>query len=154
MKLSHTSLLNQKQKEEVLSLWNQEYPKSLTYTLEEFQSYLGGLQNPEHLFLEDSKGTVVGWASLFEREGENWFAIILDKSYQGKGFGRSMLSELKEKSDLLLGWVIDSEKELKSDGSFYKTPLEFYLKEGFKVDPSTRLEIPNLSAVKIVWRRS
>ena len=36
-------------------------------------------------------------------------------------------------------------------GKPYRSPLDFYIKNGFKVLPEIRLELPSISAVKIKW---
>ncbi len=153
MTFATTTFLNLQEKQAVFKLWNQEYPKNLSYSkLEEFDSYLLGLENPHHVLVKDELNQIWGWYVDFKREHEIWFAMILDASIQGKGIGAQIIEKAKNSNKILNGWVIDHVKYLKKDGSTYRSPLGFYLKNNFKVVKETRLELPKISAVKIIWR--
>lgn len=152
MKIYQTSQLNLDEKKALQVLWNTEYPKRLAFeSLEKVESYVEGLSQAVH-FLLINKGTILGWAARFRRENESWFAIILSKNAQGKGIGTKLLNRLKENENSIYGWVIDGKEEKKEDGSYYRSPLEFYFKNDFERIEGERLELPTLSAVKIVWR--
>ena len=71
---------------------------------------------------------IKGWYFDFNRDSEKWFAMILDASIQGQGFGRQILNQAKEKESELNGWVIDHNNDLKANGEYYKSPIGFYLK--------------------------
>jgi len=151
MEILEAHSLTLDQKRVVMELWNKEYPRGLAHkSIESFEGYLGSLSEPTFLLALEND-TVVGWAALFAREAQWWFAIILDETQQGKGLGTRLLSLLKEKTTLLYGWVIDSHTEIRKDGSLYRSPLEFYRKNWFFVLEDQRLELENLSAVKIRW---
>jgi GNAT superfamily N-acetyltransferase len=144
--------LNRQEKQAILKLWNQEYPKNLKYSkMEDFDSYLLNLENPQHVLVKDDQNKIWGWYVEFKREHEVWFAMILDSSIQGKGVGSQILEKVKNYHTVLNGWVIDQDNCLKNDGAHYRSPLGFYLKNNFKVITETRLELPKISAVKIVW---
>lgn len=152
MILTHTILLDPNEKQAVFKLWNQEYPKRLNYLkIEEFENYLAGLENPHHILVKDEHKDILGWFVDFKRENEIWFAMILDASIHGKGIGSNLLEKAKKKNAILNGWVIDSSEYLKKDDFIYRSPLEFYLKNDFKILKETRLESPRISAVKIKW---
>jgi GNAT superfamily N-acetyltransferase len=152
MKFIETKNLNSEEKEAVFKLWNQEYPKSLSYSkMDEFDSYLSGLSELYHVLVKDELDNIVGWYSDFKRDNEIWFAMILDDSIQGKGIGTYLLNTAKKRNKNLSGWVIDKSENLKSDDSFYLSPLIFYLKNDFIIEKETRLELPQISAVKIKW---
>ncbi|MHA6697824.1 hypothetical protein [Chryseobacterium sp. A321] len=147
-----TSVLSDHQKEALRNLWNTEYPSRLEFeSLESVDRYLEGLSEARHYLLMESEN-IVGWAARFKREDRSWFAVILSKEVQGKAEGTKLLNLLKQKEQALYGWVIDGNEEVKKDGTFYRSPLEFYLKNDFVVLENERLELPTLSAVKIVWR--
>jgi GNAT superfamily N-acetyltransferase len=138
----------------IYELWNKEYPTNLRYNdISELDAYLNNLTEARHYFLTYKYGEVLGWAFTFVRDGEKWFAIIVDSAVQGKGYGGMMLDRIKERKTKLNGWVIDHDRYVKEDGSPYKAPLAFYLKNGFVTIPDVRLEIEKLSAIKIEWRR-
>lgn len=71
---------------------------------------------------------------------------------QGDGYGTRLLNLAKEKEPVLNGWVIDRNEGVKYNGKPYRSPLEFYLKNGFQTIPGIRLELATLSAVKIQWK--
>lgn len=152
LKISQTSELTESSKIQVFDLWNEEYPEKLSYSnLAEFDSYLQSLSNLRHYLLTNDKHTIFGWALTFERENEIWFAVILSEGIKGKGLGRQMLAQLKQAEPVLNGWVIDHNNDLKKNGQRYVSPLAFYEKCGFEVLNEIRLELDEISAVKIRW---
>lgn len=154
MKITTTHQISQVQKEQILQLWNNEYPEKLTYkNIAGFESYLEKLNEVKHFLLANDDEKIQGWAITFKRENETWFAIILSENLHGKGWGTKVLNELKQNKKALNGWVIDHSNDKKRNGSFYKSPLEFYLKNGFEVLSDTRLELEIMSAVKIKWKK-
>lgn len=83
--------LSHYEKERILELWNREYPAVIQYpAVQDFERYLSGLESLHHLLLLDA-GRIMGWLFLFRREGETWFAMILDKTVQGMGQGTRLL---------------------------------------------------------------
>lgn len=154
MYVSKTAELTVEEKEIVLNLWNKEYPENLGFkTIHNLDLYLSTLSQLNYYFLKSDPGKIDGWAMVFGREDENWFAITIDGSVQGLGKGTFLLNKLKEDREVLNGWVIDHDKDRRKNGEVYRSPLPFYLKNGFKVFPEIRLEIPILSAVKISWQK-
>jgi GNAT superfamily N-acetyltransferase len=152
MNIVSTTLLSAAQKEAVFQLWNNEYPAQIGYTdMTGFDNYLGNLANQSHHLYVDESNLIAGWAFSFEREEEKWFAIIVDSSLQRKGIGSTMLARLKEELSILNGWVVDHASYKRKNGEAYVTPLPFYTKNGFEVCTDIRLDIPQLSAVKIKW---
>ena len=154
IKIISTNSLDNSQTKVIFELWNAEYPKNLTHkTLSDFENYLNTLTNQHHMLLTDENGTVKGWYFDFDRYEEKWFAMILAHKIHGKGFGTLLLNEAKKRKSILNGWVIDKTDYLKQDGNCYKSPVPFYLKNGFQLLPEIRLELEHLSAVKITWKK-
>ncbi|WP_432411200.1 GNAT family N-acetyltransferase [Rasiella sp. SM2506] len=154
MDIIKTEKLTKNWKSQILTLWNNEYPEKLNFTsLATFETYLKNLTEPSHRLLVDADGNLKGWYFDFIREEEKWFAIIIDSTLHGKGYGTRLLTEAKEKEHELNGWVIDRNEGKKRNGEVYKSPLAFYLKNGFERIPEIRLELEVLSAVKIYWRQ-
>jgi hypothetical protein len=142
------------QKERIFQLWNTAYPSAITYVfMAQLNSYLNNLLDPEHYFLINDENEIAAWALTFSRDNEKWFAIIISEDYQEKGLGTFLLNQIKWNETILNGWVIDSNKYFKSDGTPYVSPLSFYIKNNFKVLRDIRLEIPQMSAVKIRWHK-
>lgn len=152
MLLTKTSL-TPSQKTQISRIWNNEYPKSLNFSAaNRFDDYLAGLSKPIHYLLENESGDMLAWACKFIRDNEKWFAVILDEKIHGQGKGTEILNALKENETVLNAWVIDKEEAIKINGQIYKSPLNFYLKNGFLVYPEMRLENEKMSAVKIIWK--
>lgn len=152
LKIIRTPALTDQENLQVLNLWNSQYPEKLSYhSLEAFKAYLQNLSNLKHFLLTNDDDLILGWALTFDRANERWFAIILADDIKGKGFGRKMLSQLKEQEPILNGWVIDHQNDLRKNGKPYLSPLKFYEKCDFEILTSERLELETISAVKIRW---
>ena len=144
-------LLSHDEKRQIMELWNCDYPAKLVYfDLTAFEKYLGALEKPTHILVRLNE-RIVGWASKFRRDQYKWFVIIITISLHGKDIGSILMAQIKANEALLYGWVIDHNKDIKANGNQYKSPLGFYLKQGFTVIEDERLDFENLSAVKIVW---
>ncbi len=153
MKIREVSTLSNIQKSAVVALWNQEYPIQVHYQNEyEFDEYLNDLSDVKHFLLCTDSNKLLGWAITFLRDDERWFAIIIDTDIQARGYGRSLLSELKKTNTVLNGWVVDENRYKKSDGTVYQSPLPFYFKNGFELLPSQSID-KKIMAVKIRWTR-
>lgn len=98
------------------------------------------------------KSIVKGWYFEFDRDNARWFAMLLDQSIKNKGWGSRMLAKAKSTAKELSGWVIDHDRYHKANGETYKSPLGFYIKNGFKIVNDQRLETHKISAVKIIWQ--
>ncbi len=154
MKFIERFKLSESEKLQVLELWNNEYPENLSYeSIEELDEYLQKLTEQSHLLLIDSDNKIKGWYFDFKRENAKWFAIILDTSIQGKGLGTKILKLAQKKENELNGWVIDHNRDKRKNGEFYYSPLNFYITNGFKKMSTERLELNNISAVKIQWKK-
>jgi hypothetical protein len=154
MKIIEKEILLLEEKEILREIWNNEYPTRLHLkTLEDFDLYLNGLLNTKHYLLFDDSDEINGWAFTFLREEENWFAIILNHQTQGKGSGTFLINELKKNNYILNGWVTDHENEVKQNNEIYKSPMPFYIKNGFTILTEIRIENEKMSAVKINWAR-
>lgn len=154
MEFTEIKFLNKRQKKHIIALWNREYPKKLELpTIIDFEDYLNGLEDKNHIILTDKTGAIQGWLVYFIREGERWFAMLIDSSQQGKGWGSKFLEMAKQRNRELNGWVIDNDMELKANGTVYKSPLGFYRKNGFKVFDDVKLTKKAISGIKIKWKK-
>ncbi len=152
MHINIEQVLTPIQKEAILQLWNREYPSLIQLSgLESLEEYFSRLLSRYHLLLVDDRGHIKGWLFLFERDGETWFAMILDREVQGKGYGSRLLAEAGNLTGILNGWAIDAEGYQKADGSPYPSPLDFYRKRNFEV-LQERIELP-FAAVKVRWKQ-
>lgn len=154
MKIKETSQLTESQKDELLKLWNSEYPEPLAHgSREDFDKYMDGVENHKHFLLLSNDGLIKGWHFQFTREGETWFGMIISSELQGQGFGSKLLNEGKKKATALSGWVIDHTDYFKSNGETYPSPMAFYLKNGFKIAPGIRPKEGKIKAAKVVWKK-
>ncbi|MEM7550162.1 MAG: GNAT family N-acetyltransferase [Bacteroidota bacterium] len=148
-----TQILTDVQKVRLMNLWNESYPKDLFYNeLSEFKAYLNGLEDTQnYLITENENGKIIGWLATFTRSDSRWLILILSSENRRKGLGTILLDEAKKNESILNGWVIDSKNYTKVDGSLYPSPLNFYIKNGFKVLEKDRLDKESISAVRIFW---
>lgn len=150
----HTDIPDVAQLEFLFALWNKEYPAKLSYkSMSELMAYLNPLTNPMHYFAMQN-GEYIGWAFSFSRDLKTNFAVIVDSAHQNTKVGTMLLNRLKSEHSLLYGWVIDHNHDKKLDGESYRSPMAFYLKNGFTILPENRLETPVISAVQIQWSQS
>jgi hypothetical protein len=155
MRIILCEFLTLEQKQSLFELWNLEYPERICYNeIGEFENYLKGLSNQKHYLLINKEDTILGWAFTFDRDEDNWFAIILNSKIHRKGYGRFLLEELKKNNLVLNGWVTDHQQDLKRNKEPYFSPIEFYTKNEFLVHPNIRIENDKISAVKIRWEKS
>lgn len=146
--------LSERQKAEVIEIWNKEFPAHLKYEEPSmFDKYLSTLEAPTHLLIINEAGGVGGWAATFYRNEAQWFLILLDSEIQGLKLGTEVMARLKQTKSELNGWVIDHDRDKKIDGKKYQSPLWFYLKLGFRIINEDRLEKEGLSSVRIQWKR-
>jgi [ribosomal protein S5]-alanine N-acetyltransferase len=126
-------------------LWNDEYPIKLK---DRFGILLEGVENYNHYLIEQ-EDEIIAWAVEFEKEHEKRFSIIVKNEHKGKGYGKLLINRLKIDLGEFYGWVIDHNNDLKQNGEFYKSPIDFYLKNGFEVLREERIDSEIINAVKI-----
>jgi len=138
-------------KQQLLMLWNQEYPSILHHAdIISLDAYLNTLNEPLYtLILDESE--LKAWYVDFDRSGERWFAMIVSRMFQGKGYGKALLEQGKVKNKILNGWAIAKDDYQRSDGTIYPSPLGFYQKMGFQLLTSNILKTEQLEAIQIRW---
>lgn len=153
----HLRLVYQLDKSQIqllFKLWNEEYPTEFSYSsIKDFEQYIDNMYYPFHYILMDESFNTIAWSCVFQRENEVWFAIIVDSKYKSKGYGSLLLNQLKKYHPILNGWVIDQSDIRKQNGERYISPLPFYLKNDFKLIPDVLVELNNVPARKITWKR-
>ncbi len=146
MEIVKTKQLTESQFRQIEQLWNTEYPIKLKGR---FALLLKGVTGFTHYLIEDNKNVIIAWAVEFRQYNEIRFSVIVTEKEQGKGIGTLLINELKQDLGEFYGWVIDHNNDKKENGESYKSPLDFYIKHGFKVLKDKRIETPILRAVKI-----
>ncbi|MFM1947382.1 MAG: hypothetical protein RL207_1665 [Bacteroidota bacterium] len=150
MIIHQTEFLSTQQFSEIAALWNAEYPIQLKDRL---ALLLEGNTKTIHFYLLDEFEQIIAWSVLFEKEQDLRFSIIVSRKHQKQGLGSVLLNEMKNKGMDFSGWVIDHDLDLLSDGSNYKSPLRFYLKNGFILDESFRLNTEMIQAVLVRYKQ-
>jgi hypothetical protein len=149
MKIHRSITLSANQLNEIDALWNAEYPLKLK---DRFNLLLAETTKSIHYYCTNESGEIIAWSVLFEKENDLRFSIIVASNYQKEGLGSALLSEMKKEGVPFSGWVIDHDTDVKSDGSYYLSPLNFYLKNGFRMDDSRRLNNEMIKAVLVRYK--
>lgn len=142
--------LDEQQKAQIHRLWNEEYPINLKGR---FSILLNETNNHRHFIIQNKENVIIAWSVLFENDGQERFSIIVSSKSKGLGYGKLLLDEMKKAVPEFSGWVIDHENDLLQSGESYRSPIKFYLKNGFEVIHDERLETPIISCVKVKWSR-
>lgn len=154
MRIERTPDLTAEQKETITRLWNAEYPENINYAgAAEFEEFLNKQTNRQHFLLFDENENLKGWLMTFTRDGERWFSVIIDGTDQKKGYGTTLLNEVKRFESEIHGWVVAHDDYLKSNGEKYRSPIGFYRKNGFAVLDDVKLEKQDFTLVKIKWTK-
>jgi RimJ/RimL family protein N-acetyltransferase len=145
MEILKTKVLSKSQFQQIDQLWNEEYPVNLK---NRFGLLLDGVEQYHHYIMEYNN-QVIAWAVDFFKEAETRFSIIVAQEHQGKGFGSALLKRLSLDLGEFYGWVIDHNNDVKANGTYYQSPLNFYIQNGFEVLPENRIDTAMIKAVKI-----
>lgn len=152
MNIIEETFLDDSQKRAITDLWNKEYPLELSLAdITDFEHYLQTLKHLHHILLVNGED-VKGWLIYFERDDEQCFAMLLDSSLQRQGWGSKLLDLAKQRTFELNGWVIDGNHYMKQDGTNYKSPIGFYLKNDFELRPDSRLKKNGIDGIKVTWK--
>ncbi len=150
MAITKTTVLTQHQANQLNELWNNEYPLTLA---NRFNILLDGVDHYMHYIIQDSNQTVMAWAVVFEKEQQMRFSIIVSDTHKNKGLGTLLINALKQDYTEFYGWVIDHDHAIKSNGSYYQSPMPFYIKQGFEILTDIRINTNMLQAVLIKWKQ-
>lgn len=155
MNIISTEDLSLSHRQEILKLWNREYPLNLMFEdREELDEFLSKLSDRQHTLLLDEQGRLKGWYADFIREGERWFVLLLHSDYHGRGFGTRLMRMAQQQRSELHGWVINTDEYRKADGQPYRSPTNFYRKLGFQVLEHVVLESEKIRVIKIYWAKA
>jgi hypothetical protein len=149
MEIHRSETLPAKHAAEIDALWNTEYPLKLK---DRFALLLEDTTLTIHYFVLNQQDEIIAWSVLFEKENDLRFSIIISSNYQQKGLGSALLTEMKKEGMPFSGWVINHDTDLKSDETFYQSPINFYLKNGFSLDESCRLNNEMIKAVLVRYQ--
>ena len=154
MEILETGQLSSTDQERICELWNHEFPKKMGTTIQGFTTYLQQSTRHRHYLLMDEARMIQGWAHTFDREGERWFSILIANEIHGQGWGTKLMNRLKADEEHLCGWVADRDGDVLRNGMPYRSPVPFYLRNGFTLLPEVRFPGTLLSAIKIIWNKT
>jgi GNAT superfamily N-acetyltransferase len=140
--------LSEKHHAQINVLWDDEYPATLEGR---FSMLLDDAILFKHFLILDQEENVLAWAVYFQKDEEIRFSILVDRKYQGLGYGKQLIDALKDELPEFYGWVIDKPNFIRKDGSAYPSPLSFYLKLGFEILPDQRIDNDMINAVKVTF---
>lgn len=147
-----TNELNDEQKEQIRTIWDEVYPAQVAHvSILGFERYLIPLKKTTHWLVYSPEKLIKGWLVTFDRDYDRWFAMLLADDIQGQGVGSELLRQAKAQNRVLNGWATDHNRYRRKDGQVYASPIGFYHKNGFKVLTDQRFEDEKLSLVKIRW---
>lgn len=146
MDIVRTENLTPKQFEEIDILWNAEYPRQLKGRL---ALLLENNTKTIHYLGLGEFGKIIAWSIIFEKEQDLRFSILVSRKHQKQGIGSILLTEMKKEKLPFSGWVIDHDADLLSDGTNYRSPLAFYVKNHFQIDETCRLNTEMIQAVLV-----
>jgi predicted GNAT family N-acyltransferase len=150
MLIHRTTTLTDNQLAQINQLWNEEYPTNLYGRL---SILLNETENHRHFYINNQDGKIIAWCVLFINEEQDRFSIIVSSKTQGLGLGKRLLDAMKAEVTTFSGWVIDHENDVLQSGEKYRSPIDFYLKNGFEVIHDERLETSIISCVKVTWNK-
>ena len=152
MKVIKFENLTERQREQIVKIWNAVYPSNLKFSDQDaFNQYLEKLEDLLHYCVNGDNEELIAWLATFNRQEERWIVMLVDPTQQKKGLGALLLNNAKQDEAELNGWVIDHNKDRKENGDLYPSPLNFYVRNGFEVLKDIRFDDGKLSAVKIKW---
>lgn len=109
--------------------------------------------NSIKIILATSGEKLLGWLmiSFAENRGLYHFNMLVHREFQRAGIGKQMLTKAKENYDELYGVVVPVNRYKRRDGTQYKTPIDFYKKNGFSLTGKKFVEYRDVQLVEIKW---
>ncbi len=130
-----------------------EYPK---FTREikflKFKNFLN--QNEERkIIIATSDEKLIGWlmVSFADKLGIYHFNMLVHRDFQRTGIGSKLLLNAKEHFNELYGVVVPVNRYKRRDGTQYRSPLEFYLRNGFQLTGKKFIGYKDVTMVEIKW---
>jgi GNAT superfamily N-acetyltransferase len=142
------------------TMFNSEYPILISRaTLQDCKDRLLDTKKPTRIFTarsiksEGSRlvGLIIVKPEHEKQENIPWLSMVIQREYQRKGIGSTLLEKAKQYYEVLHGWCTPDDGYEREDGSIYPSPLDFYKKHGFKVVRESVDLVEGLDLVEIAW---
>lgn len=154
MKIIEYTELEENTKAQLFELWNKEYPEALQFkSYPNFKTYLDGLVKLRHFIIKNEENAIIGWFFCFERKNDNWFGLLVHHQFQNQGLGKKLIKKAQSVYNKINAWIVKDNIYKMHNGKTYKSPLNFYLKYGFKVVPNKYRKTDKISTIKIQWNK-
>jgi hypothetical protein len=138
----------------IYNIWNSVYPTQVVFVSKnDFKSYLDKANNQKHFIYRNDDTTIGGWLMTFTRNDDRYFVLLVSEKKKKNGIGTILIEEMKKSEDIIMGWVVELNTYIKSDGTLYHSPVDFYKRSGFIITDE-KCEENNFSIVKIMWQRN
>jgi len=137
--------------ETVLHLWNSTFPGEIQIEDVNELEILIETGNCKHYTIRDETSKIEAWMAVFDRYDTRWFSILVSPQVQGQGLGKALICHAKTIEPILEGWVVQSDVHSLIDGRPYNSPLSFYKKLGFTLNPNRFPTDGKLDVVCVKW---
>lgn len=137
--------------ETVLKLWNEGFPAEVILPSVEALQQIIEVSNCKHYTIRNASSDIQAWMAVFDRYNTRWFSILVSPEAQGLGMGSTLIQYAKTMEPCLEGWVVQSDTLTHADGSPYKSPLAFYKKLSFRLNPNRFPSDGKLDVVCVKW---
>ncbi|MFK8055968.1 MAG: GNAT family N-acetyltransferase [Saprospiraceae bacterium] len=135
----------------VLELWNTGFPVEVQLTDVGALRKIIEAPNCAHYVLRNAASKIEAWLAVFDRYDTRWFSILVSPEAQGQGLGKALILHAKTVEHCLEGWVVQSDDHFRADGEVYTSPLAFYKKLGFRLNPNRFPSDGKLDVVCVKW---
>jgi len=140
--------------ESIMQLWNAGFPVEVQIPSVLALRKIIDDANCKHYVIRDASLRIEAWLGVFDRYDTRWFSILVSPEAQGLGMGKTLIQHAKTLEPCLEGWVVQSDTHLHANGSPYKSPLAFYKKLGFRLNPNRFPSDGKLDVMCVKWRKS
>jgi len=148
-----SSVLAEVDWEIILYLWNTTFPQEVQLPGKRTLKSIIESNNTRHYTIRNDASKIEAWLGVFDRYDTRWFSILVSPEAQGRGRGKALIEHAKTIEHILEGWVVQSDAHSRADGECYHSPLVFYKKLGFVLNPNRFPTDGKLDVVCVKWRK-
>lgn len=135
---------------EINSSENPKFTRDIKY--ETFKNFLKKSDDLK-IITATSEEKLLGWlmVSFADRLGIYHFNMVVHRDFQRTGIGGKLLINAKLHYKELYGVVVPVNRYKRRDGTQYRSPLDFYLKNGFTTTGKKFVEYRDVTMLEIKW---
>ncbi len=151
IKANTSTVLAKADWDRVLELWNSNFPIEVHVPSIDALQKVIEVEHCKHYTIRNLALEIEAWMAVFDRYETRWFSILVAPEAQDKGLGKALIRHAQSVEPILEGWVVQSDKHTRADGLLYKSPLDFYYKLGFRLNPNRFSPDGKLDVVCVKW---